>query len=63
MKIHVICCNDAVEYAVVEDLEKAEAKLKELKQAYFERHKWSFSSDKAVYETQCYWHINTVDGE
>ena len=59
MNVHVICCNDSVEFAVIEDEAKAQAKLEELRQAYFERNKWNFR-DEAEYKTRCYWHIHTV---
>lgn len=60
--IHVICCNDSVEFAVVEDEEQAKAKLEELRATYFERNRWNFR-DKDDYQRRCYWHIHTVDGE
>jgi len=62
MKVHAICCNDSVEFAVVEDAEKANAKMEELSTAYFERNKWSFKN-KDEYKARCYWHIHTVDGD
>ena len=61
MNVHVICCNDSVEFAVIEDEDKAKAKMAELSAAYFERNKWNFR-DEAEYKIRCYWHIHTVDG-
>lgn len=61
MNVHVICCNDGVEFAVVDDEEKAKAKMAELSAAYFDRNKGHFK-DQAEYKARCYWHIHTVDG-
>jgi hypothetical protein len=62
MKVHVICCNDSVEFAVIDDEEKAKEKMKELKAAYFERVKWHFRNEKD-YAARTYWHIHTVEGQ
>lgn len=62
MKVHVICCNDGVRYAVVGDEARAEAKMAELKAAYYERNKGCFS-DEVEYNLRCFWHIHTVDCE
>lgn len=61
MDVHVICCNDSVEFAVIEDEDKAKNKMVELSAAYFERNKGSFK-DEAEYKNRCYWHIHTVNG-
>ena len=61
MKVHVICCNDSVEFAVIDDEEKAKEKMRELSNSYFERNKWSFK-DEAEYKIRCYWHTHVVDG-
>ncbi len=61
MQVHVICCNDGIEFAVLEDEEKAKAKMKELSDAYFERNKFAFKNQEE-YKMQCYWHIHTVNG-
>ena len=61
MQVHVICCNDSVEFAVIDDEEKAKVKMAELRAAYYERNKWSFR-DETEYAARCYWNIHTVDG-
>ena len=64
MIVHVICCNDSVEYAVVGVFEKAEEKMWELSAADFEKRSrdWSFKS-REDYLNRMYWHIHSVDGE
>ncbi len=62
MQVHVICCNDSVEFAVVADDEKAKKKMGELRALHFERNKGAFKDEKE-YLARCYWHIHTVDGE
>jgi len=61
MEVHVICCNDSVEFAVIGDQEKAKEKMAELSAAHFKKNKWSFR-DNDEYRIRCYWHIHTVDG-
>lgn len=53
MKVHAICCNDSVEFAVIEDEDKAKDKMVELSAAYFERNKWNFK-DEVKYKNRCY---------
>ena len=60
MEAHVICCNDSVEYVVIDNEQKAIWKMAELKADYFERNKWTFKTEKE-YGQRCYWHIHTVD--
>jgi hypothetical protein len=62
-KVHVICCNDSVEYAVIDDERKAKAKLKELKNTYYENNKYCFNCSIEEYDIRYYWHIHTVNGE
>lgn len=62
MNIHVICCNDCVEFAVVEDEVKAEQKLEELRKAYYEENKSHFGNDFDAYKRRIYWRIRTVSG-
>lgn len=62
MDVHVICCNDSLEHAVLNDSRLAAEKLLELKELYFERNKWNFR-DRQEYETRCYWHVHTVKGQ
>ena len=63
MNIHVICCNDSVEFAVIENLDKAKKKMADLSTEYYERNKWTFNQDADTYKRRCQWSINTVDGE
>ena len=61
MKVHVICCDDGVKYAVVDDEDKAKKKMEELKaknQAAF-LTLYGYTPDPYV----SYWHIHTVEGE
>jgi len=62
MEVHVICCNDSVEFAVIGDIEKANSKMAELKATYYERNKGNFRDENA-YGIHFYWHIHTVNGE
>lgn len=59
--IHIICCNDSTEFAVIGDEAIAEKKLEELRIKYFNRNKHAFGTYKE-YLIRCYWHIHTVDG-
>ena len=61
MKIYVICCNDVVEFAVVDDESKAIEKLKELADEHFLKNIHAFT-DRQEYKNRCYWHIHTVVG-
>ena len=63
MNAHVICCNDSIEYVVLDDEPLAIGKMLELKNAYFERNKWAFNDDQEAYIRCCYWHIHTVNYE
>jgi hypothetical protein len=58
---YVICCNDVVEYVVVNDENLAKEEMAKRKIAYFEKNKWYFK-DEESYDTQCYWHIHVVNG-
>ena len=59
--VYAICCNDAVEYAVVNDENLAKEEMAKLKIAYFEKNKWHFK-DEESYNAQCYWCIRKVNG-
>jgi hypothetical protein len=61
MKIHVICCNDSVEFAVVDDEPKAIEKLEELVEEDFLKNIHAFA-DRQEYKNRCFWHIHTVAG-
>lgn len=71
-KIHVICCNDSVKYAVVDDEEKARLRLIALRDADAEEkglgshfvsgrnwHRYKLER----YNLTHIWHIQTVEGE
>lgn len=60
--IHVICCNDSVEFAVINDEKEAKRKMDELKKNYYERNKHSFACNWDRYCNICYWHIHSVGG-
>jgi hypothetical protein len=63
--VHVICCNDSLEFAVVGAGEEAESEAKTrmaaLREEYFQRNRWNFRSEDH-YATVCFWHIHTVEG-
>jgi hypothetical protein len=61
VKAHVICVNDSVEYVVIDSEFKAQAKLLELKEGYFEHNRWLVGQNRDEYEARFYWHIHTVD--
>jgi len=61
MKVHVICCNDSIQHAVLDDPARAEETRSDLKEACWERHKALFD-DRAEYERQFYWHVRITDG-
>lgn len=61
MQVHVICCNDSLEFAVIGDKEQAKEKMAELSESYFDSNKGIFK-DKAEYKINYYWHIRTVPG-
>ncbi len=57
---HVICCNDSVEYVVVDDEAAAEIKKDELsKRDYDTRYKWTYPTYEE-YKHTLYWHIHSV---
>ena len=70
-KIHVICCNDSVKYAVVDDEEKARARLDYLQDLHMEDvgiELCGIPSNWDRYKLERYnsthnWHIETVEGE
>ena len=66
MKAHIICMNDSVEHAVLDDEALANIKLNELRQTYFDRNKHvfhdsNFESAWKTYLRRIYWHIHTVE--
>lgn len=61
-KAHVICCNDSIELVVIDNVELADRRLKELRDAYYERSRWNWQN-REHYECVCYWHIHVVDAE
>jgi len=58
MDAYVICCNDSVEFVVIDDEARAEAKLQELRVAYDLKN-----PPQHKYSAPRYWHIHTVDCE
>lgn len=63
MKVHVICCNDSVEYAVVNDESRAKDKMTEMSDDYWNRNKGMLNCTREEYEKRMFWHIHTVSGE
>ena len=67
MIAHIICCNDALEYVVIDDLEAAEEKLDKLAKEYWEINKLniidSFLKDYKDFRKRYYWHIHTVEAQ
>ena len=63
MKAHVICMNDSVRYVVLEAEDKAEIKMEDLKEMYWQEHEGFFSRSYEAYKSRCYWHIHTVEAE
>lgn len=59
MKAYVICCNDSVEYVVLDDEEKANKKKEELAEKHFNSCKWSYK-DYEEYRKLAYWHLHDV---
>ncbi len=62
MLVHVICFNDSIEYAVIDDEEKAKSTLEELRKNHFERNKHQVGGCWTRYKEMYYWHIHTVEG-
>lgn len=60
MKAYVICCNDSVEYVVLNDEDAANIKKEELKNEYFEKNKHHLFDGYESYERICYWHLQDV---
>lgn len=59
MKAYVICCNDSVEFVVLNSEEKANIKKDALKEEHFERNKHTFKN-REQYENRCFWHLHDV---
>lgn len=55
----VITCNDSVEHVVKGTQEQAETKRDELREAYFQRNRWSFGQtlegQRQAFKQRCYW--------
>ena len=62
MLAHVICCNDGVEYVVLDDSNRAYEKMLELKEEFFEHSKGMFRN-RRDYELLCHWRMCTVKYE
>ena len=66
MDAHVICCNDAIKYAVINDAIKASVKMNELKCKEIDNRMRNYRTEDKVkviedYEYTNYWHIHTVE--
>jgi len=59
MKAFVLCANDGIEAVVLEDEEKANAELLNLKEKHWERFRHSFSS-REHFDDMIYWHLHEV---
>jgi len=59
MKAYVICCNDSIEYVVLDSSIVANTKKEELKKEHFTKNKHAFD-DYESYEHRCYWHLHEV---
>ncbi|MCK9988277.1 MAG: hypothetical protein AzoDbin1_04749 [Azoarcus sp.] len=62
MDVHVICCNDMIERAVIADEGKAKSALERLRSNHYDRHRWQYP-DFEHYTQVFYWHIHTVPAE
>lgn len=55
-KAHIICCNDAIKAAILDDKDLAESKMSIMKEEYFDKHQITLEDKDTLY-----WHIHTVD--
>jgi len=62
MKVHIICCNDSVEYAVIGSQSKVEEKRETLAEKDWCLH-YSRTFTYEEYRNRFYWHIHIVEGE
>lgn len=58
---YLVCCNDAIMFVVANNEQRAEEKLKELRDEDFGRKK--LCSQGEYYDIACYWHIHECSGE
>jgi len=56
---HVICCNDSVEFVVIDNEVAAKDKIQELAEENYVRNRWNFKSYEE-YRKIYYWHIHSV---
>ena len=62
MTAYVICCNDAVEFVVLDDKDKAKKTLEALAKDEFDNNRYGvICKDYKDYRSQYYWHIHTVE--
>ena len=59
MKAYVICCNDCVQYVILNSEAAAITKKNELKAQYFKKMKWQFDSYEE-YDNRYFWHLHEV---
>ena len=68
MEAHVICCNDTIMYAVINDAIKASVKMNELKCKEIDDRTRNYRTEDRIkviedYENINYWHIHTVEAD
>lgn len=65
MKAYVICCNDSIEFVVLDDEGKAKEKKEEMAKVDFERCKRQYIlkewEDYNEYRSIYYWHLHNVE--
>ncbi len=63
-KAHVICCNDAVQYVILDDENKAREVLEGLKLAHYQKMvQEGFTYSYTEYSNQLFWHTHMVSYE
>ena len=60
--VYIICCNDLMVHAVVNDETLAKVRLVRLRLEHYEGIKYEYENF-ADYRNQFYWHIHDVEGE
>jgi hypothetical protein len=62
MLCYVICCNDGIEYVVMNDEDRAQEILIEMEKSFYVGNMHRFNNWD-TYRKQIFWHIHTVNGE
>jgi hypothetical protein len=60
-KAYVICRNDAIEFVVIGNEEKAKRELNVLRNHHYSLRRKQFNNDPDNYDNIFYWHIHTVN--